>query len=147
MQLINFIGVSCFPRSLKRFLETLSSTISKSVNNRTGVMTLATSFLVNILTCIIFHCIVEALALRISVLDCLFIVPVFNILAGLPISYGGCVVREMTSIQLLQYFGVGTKIALFAIILFGVIIFLYSLPGLLILPAFRNALIGKEKTS
>lgn len=144
MRLINYVGTSFFPSSLKCFLETLSSIISKSVNNQTGVMTLVTSFLVNILICLIFYCIAQAMALRVGILDCLFIVPVFTILAGLPISYGGWGVREMTSIQLLQYFGVEAEIALFATILFGVIILLSSLPGLLFLPAFRNALNGKE---
>jgi len=71
-------------------------------------------------------------------------VPVFTILAGLPISYGGWGVREMTSIHLLQYYGVPAEIALSTSILFGVTILLSSLPGVLFLPAFRNMLIRKE---
>lgn len=144
MRLVSRVGVSFFPASLTRFLETLSSTISMSVHNRTGVMILGTSFLVNILICLIFFCIAVAMGLKISVLDCLFIVPVFTILSGLPISYGGWGIREMTSIHLLQYYGVAPEIALFITILFGITILLSSLPGLLFLPAFRKALIGKE---
>ncbi|HQU08090.1 MAG TPA: lysylphosphatidylglycerol synthase transmembrane domain-containing protein [Candidatus Paceibacterota bacterium] len=147
LRLMSRVGASFIPGSLTRFLKTLSSTISKSVNNRTGIMTLVTSFLVNFLICVIFFCIAEAMGLKISVFDCLFIVPVFTILAGLPISYGGWGIREMTSIHLLQYFGVAPEIALFTTILFGITILLSSLPGLLFLPAFRDALIGKKITS
>jgi uncharacterized protein (TIRG00374 family) len=144
IRLVSGVGSSLFPRSLTRFLETLSSTISTSVNNRTGIMILGTSLLVNVLICLVFFFIAVAMGLKISVLDCLFLVPVFTILSGLPISYGGWGIREMTSIQLLHYYGVAPEIALLTTIFFGVTILLSSLPGLVFLPAFRNALIGKE---
>lgn len=143
IRLINRFGANFFPGSLTRFLDTLSTTISMSVNNRTGVITLVMSVLVNLLICSIFFSIVEALSLKISLLDCLFIVPVFTILAGLPISYGGWGVREMTSIHLLQYYGVPAEVAFSTSLLFGIIIFLSSLPGLLFLPAFKRALLEK----
>ena len=145
--LMRLIGIICskfLPGSLVRFLNAMSMTISKSVMDQTGMLTITTSLLVNFCICVIFFCVAQAMGLNIGILDCMFIVPVFTILAGLPISYGGWGVREMTSIHLLQYYGVSSEIALFTSVLFGIIIFASSLPGIIFLPTFRDALITKK---
>ena len=144
LRLVCYAGGRFLPARLVQFLNTLASLISTSVTNRAGGLAVVTSVVINILICLIFFCISAAMGLQISLVHCLFIVPVFTILAGLPISYGGWGVRELTGIHLLQYYGVPSQVALATTFLFGLTIFLSSLPGILALPTFRNVLKSKE---
>jgi uncharacterized protein (TIRG00374 family) len=146
MKVICHVCAVVLPRNMLRFLGTLASTITKSIRNGKGVMSLLTSILINAVICTIFYCVSLGMGLDIGIWDCFFLVPVFTILAGLPISYGGWGVREMTSIQLLQYYGIQDEIALSTTIFFGLIIFTSSLPGVFFLPNFRKALTIKKTT-
>ncbi|ALU87690.1 hypothetical protein Hrubri_0463 [Herbaspirillum rubrisubalbicans M1] len=144
LRLIAILGANMLPNSLVQFLRSLATSLTGTVHSRVGLMALGISFLINVIICLIFFCIAAAMGLQISAVHCMFIVPVFTILAGLPISYGGWGVRELTGIHLLQYYGVPSQIALSTTFLFGLTIFLSSLPGVLALPTFRNVLKRKE---
>ncbi|WP_343741448.1 lysylphosphatidylglycerol synthase transmembrane domain-containing protein [Herbaspirillum huttiense] len=144
LRVLAILGARVLPANLVQFLRSLATSLVGAVSTRAGLMALGVSFLINILICLIFFCIAAAMGLQISAVHCMFIVPVFTILAGLPISYGGWGVRELTGIHLLQYYGVPSQIALSTTFLFGLTIFLSSLPGLLALPTFRNVLKRKE---
>ena len=88
--------------------------------------------------CCIFFLISAGLGNELTILQCLFVVPVFTILAGLPISYGGWGVRELSSIPILGLYGIPEEVALTLTILFGLTIFTSSLPGIFLLKSFKN---------
>lgn len=121
---------------------TLARIISAAISNRIGIATIGASLVINLTICLIFYCVSMALGLNISLMHCLFVVPVFMVLSGLPISYGGWGVRELTGIHMLQYYGVSPQLALSTTFLFGLTIFLSSLPGAIVLRSFRGVLKG-----
>ena len=103
-----------------------------------GWYAISASIAINIVICCIFFLISAGLGNELTILQCLFVVPVFTILAGLPISYGGWGVRELSSIPILGLYGIPEEVALTLTILFGLTIFTSSLPGIFLLKSFKN---------
>ena len=104
--------------------------------NKDGIKAFIVSLLINLGMCSIFFLSARSLNVPLSFNQCLFVVPVFTILASLPISYAGWGVRELTCAALLQFFGVTAEMAVLTSVIYGLIILVSCVPGLLALYSF-----------
>lgn len=94
------------------------------------------SLCINLMMCLVFYVIASGLDAPLTFTDCLFVVPVFTILASLPISYAGWGVRELSCVELLQFFGVSGESAVVISVMYGLTLLLSSTPGLLVVYHF-----------
>lgn len=89
------------------------------------------SVLVNLGMCLIFYTISLGLGIHLQFSQCLFAVPTFTLLAALPISFAGWGIRELSCVGLLGFFGVSSENAVVVSVMYGLLFFFSSLPGIL----------------
>lgn len=147
LNLLIRLGRNTFSPKAIVFLELLTAFIKSAWRNRNGRRTLLVSFLINVGICLIFYCIVLANGAELTVLQCCFVVPVFTILSGLPISYGGWGVRELSGIHLLNFYGLSPELAFSVTLLFGLVVLASSLPGIFALRSFRHVFKSRPKSA
>lgn len=130
------------------FVHKINKTLSYTFLNNHGRRAFIDSFCINLIMCIVFYMIGNGLGAPLKLSECLFVVPVFTILASLPISYAGWGVRELSCVGLLQFFGVPAESAVIISVMYGLILLLSSLPGILVVYHFiaaRRQLIGQRE--
>lgn len=144
LRLITRLGWNVLSKRIIGFFNLLLSFITSVPKERSGRLTLLTSLAINIIICLIFYCIVSATGAKLNIFQCFFIVPVFTVLAGIPVSYGGWGVRELSGIHLLGFYGLSPELSLSVTLLFGLTIFISSLPGVLVIKSFSTLLNRRE---
>ncbi|MDR3476683.1 MAG: lysylphosphatidylglycerol synthase transmembrane domain-containing protein [Gammaproteobacteria bacterium] len=112
-------------------VEQMSVLLLQSFMDRRGRYAFFSSVLINFGMCVVFYLIALGLGVEIQFAQCLFVVPVFTLLAALPISFAGWGVRELSCVGLLGYFDVSSENALIVSVMYGLLFFLSSLPGIL----------------
>jgi uncharacterized protein (TIRG00374 family) len=111
--------------------EQMSVLLLQSFMDKRGRYAFFSSMIINFGMCVVFYLIALGLGVNIQFSQCLFVVPVFTLLAALPISFAGWGVRELSCVGLLGYFGVSSENALVVSVMYGLLFFLSSLPGIL----------------
>lgn len=118
--------------------------------NPNGRLAFLISFFINFLMCTLFYVIAKGLGSQITFIECLFVVPVFTLLASLPISYAGWGVRELSCVGLLQFFGVSAESAVIISIMYGLTLLFSCTPGIFVVYHFiatrRNMSVAREET-
>lgn len=116
----------------------LNKHLSHALLKKEGRLAFIDSTLVNLAMCFIFYTIAIGVGAPITLTHSLLVVPLFTILAALPISYAGWGVRELSCVELLQFCGVSADKAIVVSILYGLVLLLSCLPGLLAVYPFIN---------
>jgi uncharacterized protein (TIRG00374 family) len=119
--------------------------LTKTFMDKNGRYAFLVSVVINIGMCLIFYVIARALSIQISFSQCLFVVPVFTLLASLPISYAGWGVRELSCVGLLSFFGVPTESAVIVSVMYGLVFLVSSLPGIVFAYPFLSSMYHLRK--
>lgn len=98
-------------------------------NRRKASAVLIISLLCNCIHGVVFYILTISLYENISIYYCIGLVSIINIICYLPISYAGWGIREITSIYGYSLLGISKDIALIVSVVFGIQLFLVSLPG------------------
>lgn len=131
------------------YLHEISKSLSNTFQNKNGRSAFLISMLTSLCMCIIFYIIALGLGVQLKFTQCMFVVPAFTILATLPISYAGWGVRELSCVGLLSFFGVSSEIAVIISIIYGFIILISSLPGIIVAYPFVSSMrvLAKQEAS
>jgi glycosyltransferase 2 family protein len=97
-----------------------------------GIKLIATSLLIHILTIIAIIILSVGMGLDLNWLGILIIMPIASLIMVAPISIAGWGVREGVMVIGLGYVGVAPESALALSLLYGILMFIVSLPGLVI---------------
>lgn len=133
-QLMTFIDHS--RSKFLHYVQRINAILLTALLNKNGRKAFIDSFLINLAMCLMFYIIALGLDAPIGLLECLFVVPVFTVLASLPISYAGWGVRELSCVALLQFFGVPTETAVMVSIFYGLTVLASCLPGIFLVYSF-----------
>ncbi len=121
---------------LINYIYEINTQFSNSFQHKNGMRAFIISFLINIVMCLVFYIITTGLNVQITFAQCLFVVPMFTLLASLPISYAGWGIRELSCVALLQYFGVSIENAVLVSVLYGLVQLASCLPGIALIYSF-----------
>jgi len=97
-----------------------------------GIKLVATGILIHSLTLIVYMLLSIGMNLDVNLFEFVIILPILNLLMIVPISLAGWGLREGVMVIGLGYIGVSPENAFALSILYGILLFLTSLPGLLI---------------
>lgn len=141
---ILFAGLICTPFILKKIpflalLQKLASQLTYTFLDSSGRNAFLMSSLINMGMCSIFYVIAVGLGANITLIQCLFVVPVFTLLTSLPISFAGWGIRELSCVGLLQFFGVPTETAIVVSVMYGIVFLLSTVPGIFISYSFFSS--------
>lgn len=132
LSMFKFAKVEEYVTRLANTMKHLSSVYT----DKKGLYAFIISLLVNLIMCTVFYIIALAYNAPITVLQAVFTVPVFTLLASLPISYAGWGIRELSCVGILKFFGTPLSLAVTVSVTYGLILLLSSLPGILFGYAF-----------
>ncbi len=118
----------------------LMHALTQTFTDSHGRYAFVASLLINLAMCIIFYAIAAGVGISLKFTVCLFVVPVFTLLATLPISFAGWGVRELSCIGLLGFFGVSSESAVIISVMYGLVNLFSSLPGILVAYPFLSSL-------
>jgi glycosyltransferase 2 family protein len=123
------------PKGLQRFTAVHAlSQIAKDLRAallrlKVAFQVMGYSFVIQIIIVAAVFILARGLAIQVSMLSCLLVVTLSNLLQALPISIAGWGLREGTFVTGFGLFGVGRSDALALSLVFGLIVLLTSLPG------------------
>lgn len=132
LRLVHRYQIPFLSHRLRTYLSAITCSIGSLYGTRNGRQALLLSFIVNLCMATFFLLAAYALNVSLSIEECLFVVPVFSVIAALPISYGGWGVRELSGVQLLSFLNVDSHLALTVTVLYGVINLVSCFPGALL---------------
>jgi len=112
-------------------LKSLSERLAQAVSRRRFLL-LASSLLVPLLAMLAFFAVGRALGLRYDLVIYLAIVPPALVLTVIPISIAGWGVREGALVSLFSLIGADRTVVLMMSLLYGMLLILASLPGLIV---------------
>jgi uncharacterized membrane protein YbhN (UPF0104 family) len=145
--LLGFAGLSLLGRLplLDRYaqlaiLKTVSDRLLQAVSVRRLVL-LASSLLVPLLALLGFFAVGRALGLRYDLLTYLAIVPPALVLTVIPVSIAGWGVREGVLVGLFSLIGADKTVVLMMSVVYGMMLIVVSLPGLVVLLRGRRPLL------
>lgn len=138
-----------FQRFKKIFatLREIATLLANTFMNANGRYAFFASFLINLGMCIIFYAIAHAIGVLLPFTQCMFVVPVFTLLATLPISFAGWGVRELSCVGLLGFFGVSSESAVVVSVMYGLVILLSSVPGIVVAYPFLSSMYRLRKNA
>lgn len=122
------------------YMYQMAAVLTKTFMDKHGRYAFLASTIVNFCFCIVFYIIAKGLDLPLQLTQCMFVVPVFTLLASLPISFAGWGVRELSCVGLLGFFGIAPESAVIASVMYGLVILLSSLPGIIVAYPFVSSL-------
>lgn len=132
LRLLHRFRIPFLSHRLRTYLSAITNAIGSLYGTRQGRQALLLSFIVNFWMATFFLLAAYALDVSLTIEECLFVVPVFSVIAALPISYGGWGVRELSGVQLLSFLNVDTHSALTVTVLYGLINLFSCVPGMLL---------------
>jgi glycosyltransferase 2 family protein len=112
-------------------LSTFSNNISRIIFSYKGFYSIMLSITIQLIFVFAALMLSKSLHLNISLIEMLLIIPITNLLTVIPISIAGWGVREGVFVVGLGYLNVASDAALALSILYGLLILIASLPGLL----------------
>ncbi|MBD9443995.1 lysylphosphatidylglycerol synthase transmembrane domain-containing protein [Rhizobium sp. RHZ01] len=115
---------------LRIYLSEIVSAIGTLVATPLGRYALVCSAIINLGMAMIFFMASIVVGVRLDIGTCLFVVPVFSVIASLPISYGGWGIRELSGVHLLGFVGIASDAAFAVTAVYGIVNLLSCLPGL-----------------
>ncbi|SEI00357.1 conserved hypothetical protein [Rhizobium tibeticum] len=116
---------------IRTYLAETIAAIATLASTSLGRWALICSLAVNLGMAMIFYMSSVIVGVHVDLSYCFFVVPVFSVIASLPISYGGWGVRELSGVHLLGLLGIASDAAFAVTVVYGVINLLSCIPGLL----------------
>jgi glycosyltransferase 2 family protein len=117
------------PHRIRTYLSETVTTIESLFVTRYGRIALAVSLIANLSMAFMFWLAAAAVGVPLNIEYALFVVPVFSVIASLPISYGGWGVRELSAVHLLSFLGVAPDAAFAVSVLYGLVNLSSCIPG------------------
>lgn len=141
--LASLIGLLALQNIIRRhsnvlivYLGSIAHALERLFLSSPGRVALLTSLGINVLMAAVLFLSAHVVGARPDFAQCLFVAPLVSIVASLPISYGGWGLRELSGLELLKFLGVQPELALAALLIYGVINLLSSLPGVFVAQRF-----------
>lgn len=122
------------------YIHKISILLTNTFKNKNGQRAFLASFFINLGMCVVFYTIALGVGVKIAFMQCLFVVPVFTLLATLPISFAGWGIRELSCVGLLSFFGVSSESAVVISVMYGLLFLLSSLPGIFVAYPFISSM-------
>jgi uncharacterized membrane protein YbhN (UPF0104 family) len=124
--------------TLARHLSSASRMLTRKPRALLEVVTL--SLAVHLLVAIFIYGIARAVQIQVGLADCILMVPLVLLVATIPIGIAGWGMREGAMVVALGFLGIPPGDALLVSILFGIIVAVSTIPGLLFWLTRRHAL-------